>query len=89
MQHLDELTLGVIPLGSEISPGVNFYPLCLWDCPGLVVHVGGGGLVLVPGWGKHSPVASAAKNGQMLAELSSCWCWWGEAFAPGLWFIRT
>lgn len=29
MQQVDELTLGVIPLGSEISPGVNFYPLCL------------------------------------------------------------
>lgn len=88
MQQMDELTLGVIPLGSEISPRVNFYPLCLWDCPGLVVLVQGGGLVMVPGWQEHSAMASAARNGQMLAGMSSCWCWWGEAFAPGLWFIH-
>lgn len=82
---MDELTLGVIPLGSEVSPGVNFCPLCLWDCSGLVVLVGGGGgLVMVPGWRGHSPMVSAAKNKQMLAGMSSCWCWWGKLFPRGV-----
>lgn len=44
---------------------------------------GGGGLVMVPGRWEHSLMASAAKNGQMLAGMLSCWCWWGEAFPRG------
>lgn len=61
MQQVDELTLGVIPLGSEISPGVNFYPLCLWKHPGLVVLVRDAGrLVMVPGWREHSSMANGA-----------------------------
>lgn len=53
-----------------------------------MVLVGGvGGLVIVPGWWEHSPVAGAAKNvgwdGRVLAGMSSCWCWWGVAFPRG------
>lgn len=35
--EMGELTLGVIPLGTEVSPGVNFNHLHSWGCPRLVV----------------------------------------------------
>lgn len=76
MQQMDELTLGVIPLGFEVSPSVSFSLYADgtardWWCLLELVAL----FVVVQGWLEHSAMASTAKSGQMLARLSSCWCW--------------
>lgn len=78
-QQMGELAVGIIPLGSKISPGVRFDPLCSWGCPRLWLRGqrAGGGAGLAGAFIHSQHNRERASTGQVFKLLV------GKIFRPG------